>query len=260
MINEDYGSASSDGVSAQEARESGSILNFLVAKKIGSSMWVMRCYMLFLTVQFLFFSNAFPMDHYFQRIMLANAVICCLRIHQRVPVFHFSRAHFAKCLQEDSAHYLIFSFVFLISKSLTLALLPTCLFALLHACNFTRQMFDCHGPHSWFFLRKLINAVARHQTNLFRCIALTEIFLMPTIIFMFFTGKSHPIAPFLYYKFLQYRYLSKRNPYSRLVFYELRIAAFQTMKHPSCPGPLTWIIGKIITLCCKLGPRLPYQE
>lgn len=59
------------------------------------------------------------MGQYFQRAMLANGVICALRLHQRVPEFRFSRAHFALLLTEDSAHYLLYTLIFLSTHPIT---------------------------------------------------------------------------------------------------------------------------------------------
>jgi len=59
------------------------------------------------------------MKQYFQRAMLANGVVCALRLHQRVPEFRLSRLHFAMLLLEDSCHYLIFSVIFLTCHPIT---------------------------------------------------------------------------------------------------------------------------------------------
>ena len=63
------------------------------------------------------------------------------------------------------------------------ALMPVTIFALLHACNFTRQILDVNGPASAPPLRKLLNFVAKHQTSLFRIVALNE-----ALIFLFTVG------------------------------------------------------------------------
>lgn len=246
----------SEGTSTPEQGSGGSVLSFLAAKKIGASMWVMRIYILFLSIQFMLFSSPFSMEHYFQRAMLANAVVCALRIHQRIPSFQLSRTHFANCLQEDSAHYLIYSFIFLPSKPMTLALVPIAGFALLHTCSFTRQILDCSGPQSWSYLRRLINAIAKNQAKMFQIIAMMEVVLFPTCIFMLFAGGSGFMTPVLYYKFLQYRYLSKRNPYSRLVFYEMRVAAQHAATNNSCPRMISGLINQAVNLICRLSPRV----
>lgn len=215
-------------------------------------MWVMRIYVLILSVQFILLSAPFAMEHYFQRAMLANAVVCALRIHQRIPHFQLSRAHFLTCLQEDSAHYLIYSFIFLSCKPTTLSLIPIAAFALLHTCSFSRQMLDCRGPQSGFYFRKLINAVAKNQAKFFQVIAITEMLLFPSIILAVLRGSCGLFTPVLYFKFVQYRYMSKRNPYSRLIFYEARVAAHQFSN--SCPAFVARIINQAIALCCKMCP------
>ncbi|CAK8684209.1 transmembrane protein 33-like [Clavelina lepadiformis] len=254
---------SADGSQAageQEARETGSILNFMAAKKVGTAMWVMRWYTIFLSIQYMFFCSAFDMAQYFQRAMLANGIVCALRLHQRVPEFRFSRHHLALLLQEDSAHYLIYSLIFLASHPITIALMPVAVFALLHACSFTRQMLDMHGPNSYFMARKLINHVAKHQATLFRFIALNEVLVLPTICVMLIMGRAAIFAPFLYYKFVQYRYLSKRNPYSRIIFYELRLALEHMSRSPNCPAFLGSLVARVIIIVTKLAPSIQQQQ
>lgn len=246
---------------AQEARDVGSIPVFLSARKISAAMWVMRCYTIFLSIQYMFFCSAFDMGQYFQRAMIANGVTCALRLHQRVPEFRLTRRHLAQLITEDSAHYLIYSLVFLTSHPITIALVPVTVFALLHACNFTRQMLDVHGANSYPFFRKIINHVARHQGTLFRFIALNEILIMPTIVAMLFAGKAFILGPFLYYKFMTYRYLSQRNPYCRLTFYELRVASDNMCQSPNCPAILQLIVGRIRSFAMWLAPCLrPIQQ
>ena len=59
------------------------------------------------------------MNHYFRRAMIANGIVCALRLHQRVPEFGLSRCRLSLILQEDSAHYLIFSIIFLMTQPVT---------------------------------------------------------------------------------------------------------------------------------------------
>uniref|UniRef100_H2ZBL2 Transmembrane protein 33 n=1 Tax=Ciona savignyi TaxID=51511 RepID=H2ZBL2_CIOSA len=244
----------------QEARDTGSIMNFMAARRIGTAMWVMRWYCIFLSIQYMFFCSAFDMGQYFQRAMLANGVVCALRLHQRVPQFRFSRSHFAILLQEDSAHYLIYSLIFLTCHPITIALMPVAMFALLHACSFTRQMIDMHGSNSYPFLRKMINHVAKNQSTLFRFVALNEILALPTVVAMLVMGRASLFAPFLYYKFVHYRYLSHRNPYSRVIFYELRMTAEALSRNPNCPSILSTLLTKSIVFVSKLAPPYAAQQ
>nr|CAB3267095.1 transmembrane protein 33 [Phallusia mammillata] len=244
----------------QEARDSGSILAFLAAKKVGTAMWVMRWYTVILSIQYMFFCSAFEMGQYFQRAIVANAVVCALRLHQRVPQFRFSREHLALLTQEDSCHYLIFSMIFLSCHPITIALMPVIVFGVLHASSFTRQIMDMHGSNSYPFARKIINHIAKNQAVLFRFTALNEILLMPTVFMMLISGRATLFAPFLYYKFLQYRYLSRRNPYSRMVFYELRMVAESMSRNPNCPQFLASLIIRMISAISNLAPSVQPEQ
>ena len=68
----------------------------------------------------------------------------------------------------------------------------------------------------------------RQSRNILRLIAFSEIFLMPMTVVYLFTGRTWLVVPLVYYRFLGLRYSSRRNPYTRAVFYELRLALEQT--------------------------------
>ena len=51
---------------------------------------------------------------------------------------------------------------------------------------------------------------------------------MPMTVVYLFTGRTWLVVPLVYYRFLGLRYSSRRNPYTRAVFYELRLALEQT--------------------------------
>ena len=233
------------------------VLQFLGARKVASAMWMMRLYTLFLTVQYVIAGSAPAMLHYFHRILLANGVVCALRLHQRVPNFQFSRHHLALMMQEDSAHYLFYSMIFLTCAPMTIIILPVFIFALLHSCSYTRQVLDVVGPHSGRVIRRAINYVASNQMKLFRFVAMNEIMVLPMLIFQLFGGTPSIFAIFTYYKFLTLRYLSQRNPYSRQVFYELRMVLQQYAYTQSCPGFLKKVINKLVDVLTRLGPEPP---
>merc|ERR1712136_475706 len=231
-----------------------SVMNFLLSKKVSSAMWLMRLYILFLTVQFFMAGSAPAQGHYFQRLLLANGVICALRLHQRVPNFQFSRHHLALMLNEDSSHYLLYSLIFVTTAPITMVLIPITLFALLHACSYTRQVLDVMGPHTAQPVRKLINYVAANQMKLFRFIAMSEIMILPMLVFQLFTGRPSIFAIFMHYKFLTMRYMSQRNPYCRQVFYELRMVLQQYAYQQSCPAFLKRVINKTVEIVLRLAP------
>jgi transmembrane protein 33 len=47
------------------------------------------------------------------------------------------------------------------------------------------------------------------------------IFLYQVVIFVF-SGRTSIVTPFIFYRFLGLRYSSRRNPYTRAIFHELR--------------------------------------
>ena len=57
---------------------------------------------------------------------MSNAATSALRLHQRIPRVAFTREFLATLLLEDSAHYLLYSVMFLYAGSdpVTVALLP----------------------------------------------------------------------------------------------------------------------------------------
>lgn len=102
-----------------------------------------------LTLAFTFFYlipfSPFSAANLYQKVLLANAAISALRLHQRLPPFRFSREFLAMVLIEDSAHYLFYSMIFLPNRPITLVLLPVVLFALLHSSSFLLSVLNSTG-------------------------------------------------------------------------------------------------------------------
>ena len=51
---------------------------------------------------------------------------------------------------------------------------------------------------------------------------LQRIFFTLQVVVFVFTGRTSIVTPFIYYRFLGLRYSSRRNPYTRAIFHELR--------------------------------------
>jgi hypothetical protein len=147
--------------------------------------------------------------------------------------------------------------VILVAVSLTccsVVLIPAFLFALLHATTYTKQILDKAGPTFLQVLRNLIDKMKSHQVSILRFVAMNEIFLMPASLFMIFTGQGFLLLPFIYYRFLSLRYASRRNPYCRQLFYELRVTVEHYSNHPSCPAALRNLVTKAMQLISRLAP------
>lgn len=59
---------------------------------------------------------------------------------------------------------------------------------------------------------------------------------------------------FVYYRFLTLRYASRRNPYSRNTFAELRMVAETYAQKPACPEGVRNIVFKVIAGITRLAP------
>ena len=166
--------------------------------------------------------------------------------------FSLNRAAIESVFREDSAHYLVFSIIFLMQPvKITMALMPISLMAMIHAVKYCYKVLETTG---WSTGRNLLNFVAVKQQILFRLVALTEIFLMPALIVMVFLGRAQLFSPFLYYRYIMLRYMSQRNAYCRQVFYELRVAGDQYKNSPKVPGILKKAIDMAQRVCLRLVP------
>ncbi|KAK2189790.1 hypothetical protein NP493_97g05029 [Ridgeia piscesae] len=229
------------------------------ADKLQAVLWIMRLFTVvssFLFMMPLLGGNPYS---YYQKALLSNAATSALRLHQRLPNFQLSREYLAQLLLEDSAHYLIFSLIFVTSYPVTMVVIPIFMFALLHATTYTIQLLDKIGPGSLMIVRRMIGKLTTHQSNILRFIAYNEIFLMPAMILMIFSGRGSFLLPFIYYRFLSLRYASRRNPYCRQVFYELRVTAETMSNKPMCPQLLRNTCNKLIAFINRLAPATPSQ-
>ena len=142
---------------------------------------------------------------------MASAATSALRLHQRIPSIQFSREFAVNLMLEDSAHYFMFSLIFIFgSAPISMALLPVLLFAVLHAASYSLKLLDALGtPSSWWGMRMLISLVELQSRNILRMVAFTEIFLLPITVLNVIRGISWLVAPLVYYRFLGLRYASR---------------------------------------------------
>ncbi|TGZ68335.1 hypothetical protein CRM22_004310 [Opisthorchis felineus] len=258
------------------------VLAHLQADYVRSALYFTRIGTMFCCLAFLFspfFSRGPPadLDVWYRRALLVSAAAWALRLHQRLKSGNdggVSRPLRETLLTEDAFHYLAYSILFAFLTPVSVSLVPIFLFALLHVSNFTQTLLDISGPRNnaatgdgpnvnvsssqpSFFRRVLQSAVTKVNTNnepILRWIALNEIMLMFVCIFMAVSGPRAIVLPFLYYPFLKMRYSSRRNPYCRIAFSELRVSLQTLAYHPKCPGFLSRLINGLIQLVCRLSP------
>lgn len=128
-----------------------------------------------MTLAFTFFYlipfSPFSAANLYQKAILANAAISALRLHQRLPPFRFSREYLAMVMIEDSAHYLLYSMIFISNSPITLVLLPIALFALLHSSSFVLSILTSMGSRGTTTVNSLLTIVInRLNTDLCRVI------------------------------------------------------------------------------------------
>ncbi|CAD5120294.1 DgyrCDS8869 [Dimorphilus gyrociliatus] len=246
----------SQGTNSQESsnRQQSGLLGFLMRDKISSVLWLTRIFTIFFTLMyFIPIIGGHPVQHY-NKALLAAGATSALRLHQRLPRIQFSREFAGRLFAEDSAHYLFFVLIFMSNSPFTMVLVPIFLFALLHSAKFTVDLMNQSGPNSMPLIRNLLTKLQAQQVSILRFIAVTEIFLMPLVVFMIFSGKAMIFLPFLYYRFLSLRYASVRNPYSKQLFYELRITAERLVYDYRCPEFIRKFVHKFIAFVISRAP------
>jgi len=243
------------------ARGFSTMTALMSSRKIDVGLWLTRL----LTIAFAFayiipiFGNS-PHSSY-SKAFMASAATSALRLHQRKPVVQFTRVFGMELLQEDSLHYLIYSVLWLMAPApTTVALLPILLFAILHFASFSLTLLDALGQNSWWGARMLISLVELQSRNILRMVAFSEIFLMPLSIVFIFTGQTSMVTPFMYYRFICMRYASRRNPYTRNMFHELRLAAEEASRSPRMPTAVTNLMYKAIGLVSRMAPVMEAQQ
>jgi len=227
----------------------------VLTHKIDVAMWATRLATIIFTLGYILPIMGNPYNSYYKALM-ANAATSALRLHQRLPQVQFTRQFLTMFLMEDSAHYLLFSLIFLFTAPITLVLVPVVLFSLLHFASYSLTLLDTIGQNSWWGARFLISLVEFQSRNILRLVAFQEIFLLPFSVILIFTGQTSFITPFLYYRFLGMRYTSRRNPYCRTICHELKLSMEVLAYSPNCPSWAKNIIYKALTFASSLAPTV----
>ena len=250
------------------------LIRLMYSKRSEIFLLIIRFAVLVFTIFYLIPFTPFSSANLYQKSLLANAAISALRLHQRLPPFRFSREYLTTVLFEDSAHYLLYSIIFISNYPITLVLLPVSLFALLHSCSFINILYSSGSRGNFIFEKfsskfiihsfcqiligsfgRIIASLVEYQREIFLTIAFTEITLMPTLLFAIIAGLASIFTPFLYYQFLIFRYSSRRNPYTRQAFHLIRISSEKFASSPRCPHIARSFLFKSIELISHLAPQ-----
>ncbi|XP_053677158.1 Krueppel homolog 2 [Anopheles nili] len=233
----------------------------VLENKLETTQWVSRVLTIYFALGYVLpFLYGNPVNAYY-KVLMANAATSAIRLHQRLPPFTLSRAYLSQMMMEDSCHYLLFSLIFLNVYQMFLIILPIVLFAVLHSTSYSLTLLDTLGQNSWWGARLLISVVEFQTRNILRLAAFCEIFIMPLSVLLVFWGKASIVTPLVYYQFLAQRYASRRNPYTRNVFYELRLMADNFANGTSTPPVLRKALHTCIGFISRLAPPThPVQQ
>ncbi|KAL4710184.1 hypothetical protein ACJJTC_006481 [Scirpophaga incertulas] len=227
----------------------------ITANKVDVALWGIRVLTVLCTIGYVLpvFNN--PMSAFY-KALLGNAATSALRLHQRIPAreISLSREFVARFFLEDSAHYLFYSLIFMNVAPSLLILTPIFLFALLHAASYSLTILDTLGQNSMWVARLLISLVEFQSRNILRAAALAEIVLLPLVVLMALFGYCSLLTPFVYYYFVTWRYASRRNPYTRNTFRELRVLAERSAAKPGLPAFVRDGLLAAVRLSCRLAP------
>ncbi|XP_055337648.1 LOW QUALITY PROTEIN: transmembrane protein 33-like [Paramacrobiotus metropolitanus] len=200
-------------------------------------------------------------DAYY-KALLAMAASSALRLYQRTrePGNRGAERTYAQLFQtlliEDSCHYLMYCVLFVIGSPVTFVLMPIAIFACIHSMAFFVKLGNEIGAGA-ALLRPVGRLIETEQQRMLMTAALGEILMMPVSVIMVFTGKVLLLAPIMYYRFLQLRYRSRRNPYCRQAFFQLRLAAERLAMRS--PAAISNIILKCVGFISQLAPQIPAQ-
>lgn len=235
------------------------LIAHITRNKVDFALWATRLATIFFTVNYLvpIFGHG---QTFYWKALQANAATSALRLHQRLPRVQLSREFLGQLFIEDSAHYLMYSLVFLYCSPVTWVLLPIFLFAVLHISSNTLELINLLGPNSMKLLRIGIGIVEVQSANLLKTIAYAEIFLFPLLIITLFSGRVTLMTIFVYYRFLTLRFSSRRNPYTRNAFGELRVAVEGFAQRPNVPEGIRNFITKAVSFISRLAPATVQQS
>ncbi|CAL8071698.1 unnamed protein product [Orchesella dallaii] len=222
-------------------------------RKIDVALWATRLLTIVFATFYMIPIMGSPNSYYYKALM-ANAATSALRLHQRLPLVTISRAFVAQLLMEDSCHYLFYSLIFIYCAPLGLAITPVALFAVLHFASFSLTLLDKLGRNSAWVARLFISLIDYHTATILRLAAAAEILIMVLTISYVLGGRASLVTPFIYYRFITLRYASRRNHYTRTLFYELRMTTERFIMSGSCPKFLQTILRKSIDIIIRLAP------
>lgn len=232
--------------SPQNEPRNRSLWAYISANHIDIIQGILRLVVLYFFISYIF-SGAETADGAYKKCLLAYGAASALRLHQRVG--RLSRETLGQLTSEDAFHYLLYVLMFSFSGCSSFVLYPIVIMSFAKTVMFIPKVANDLNYASNSIVQKIAQLRDRETITLLKLAAGFEIGVLPMTIMLLFTGKGMLFAPFLYFQFLKARYMSRRNPYTRLVFREARLALEHTAynsKYPIIQKTIKGLIGLVM--------------
>ncbi|XP_062499857.1 transmembrane protein 33-like [Corticium candelabrum] len=138
-------------------------------------------------------------------------------------------------------------------------LIPVSLFSVLHVTNFLKSVCQHFPPSIADRVNKISQILDANSVQIYRIIAFAEVVTFPVILVSVFIGIEPLLIPIMHYQFLVLRYRSRRFPYTRFMFAELRVFIEQIAARPTCPSFIRQFLTGFIKLVSRLAPAAEYS-
>eukprot|EP00045_Choanoeca_perplexa_P001354 m.19078 g.19078 ORF g.19078 m.19078 type:complete len:234 (-) comp10893_c0_seq2:81-782(-) len=211
--------ASEERASAQQDDQPSFMSTLLPTTNLNGALFLLRIVGVVTAVL------AFLMGFFYYTISVYTFVLVYLiRVWQRIGRPELSRAFLTRLLSEDAGHYLLYCLL-ITSIPDPISLVPLVLYAVLAVAS--TLLKACQASGSMQFLVPLATKVTSQSQSLFGSIASFEIvgLLMAAIRALLAMSLSKGFRVMALMQFNQLRYYSRRNPYPKAAWDQIRAFA-----------------------------------
>ncbi|KAE9554568.1 hypothetical protein FO519_002207 [Halicephalobus sp. NKZ332] len=250
--------ANRDGPSAStSAQQRVGVADFIKDNGMDTIIFTLRMLTIFFGIQYLLPSGSAEYSKsVYTKAFVASGFSNAFRLYQRAAPNGFpniNREFLVSLMLEDSVHYILYSMIFSTNTPVTMALIPIVAFAWYNSVAYIQRFSQATG-NGISVAQKLNEFRVQQSANILSLVACAEIFNFPIFFALIFTGRCNIFFPVLYFRFLTFRYASRRNPYSRIVFASLKQSLVQVTSSPSCPQVIRSAILNSINLVERFAP------
>lgn len=193
-------------------------------------------------------------------VMMSSFFTFSIRLFVRMKesqVYVMSRAFLHLFANEDSGHYMLYTFFCYNLPPVTIFLIPVFLYAVLFTAKFLGKLMEFMPGFIQSSINIVLRGVANKQADIHRFIAYCEIFGLFIITLKVFMDGVFFLSPFLYYQFLKWRYMSRRNHSVKTVLSELKHSTQSLAYHQKCPATVSRLMLKLVDIISGLSPTPP---